>query len=434
MIDFCKIRTFKQPEINRLLNWSQTNFKPYKNHYKKDYNYFLSYSNGSARFHLDFHKVFEDGKIIGFSYVDVCFSPHYFFNDHLHNGNDFAPLQCIETIKNIIDYLQISANEINYYDVVNIEYGLNLQLNRDVPQLLNGLIYSRRTPFQISEKYSTYKFAGNSKYKKIKAYDKGIQFADYPQFKINTNTFRFEVKSKKSAFINEKGIYNLNDLLNIQKYDVLFQSIIDEWQKVLLINTTPDFKTLKPDEVQFVKGANKIQFWDDLIEEIDRKKFARYKEKYYKILKGKNNLHTEIKRQIIDKILSLQSGAYFPQKTPINTQKDINANSTDILLKGKTAPPQQNNRVCLVTKLNISMQKNTSKYLCSTGLKWYYKNDIETYQKLKDRFLTDNKKEIDLEGQIYFISHNIRNYKTNQYNNRKRFEQRNYHPNQLQLF
>ena len=79
------------------------------------------------------------------------------------------------------------------------------------------------------------------------------------------------------------------------------------------------------------------------------------------------------------------------------------------------------------------MQKKTSKYLCSAGLKYYKENDPETYQKLKEKFLTREKWHLDLPEQFYFIAHNIRNTKTNEYHNRKKFIERNYNVNQLQF-
>ena len=49
------------------------------------------------------------------------------------------------------------------------------------------------------------------------------------------------------------------------------------------------------------------------------------------------------------------------------------------------------------------------------------------------QYLTKNKRNIDIDKQIYYIAHNIRNTLTNQYHNRKKFEQRNYPDNQLRF-
>ena len=432
MLDNLKFRTFDQTIIKRLAEMQ--GFERYQH---RNNNYFGLRRYGNL-LRLDFRKCFEAGEFAGFHYLDISISPHYHFNNYLHNGNDFTPENCIKTVPDILTYLGIEPQEYEDLKVVNIEFGLNIIPTTDIKNLINNLLFSRKTKFIIpKDKTPFFKITNTTKQKLIKAYAKGLQFADSPQFRINLNTFRFEVKSKKSLNIEKYGIHKVTDLLKIETYQRLEQEIINEWQNVLIINKTPDYTTLKPNEVQFVKGANKVEFWDDLKGEMNRNKFTRYKEKYYKILQGKNNLHTQIKGQIIDKFFNWSTGAYLPQKTPINKGNHQNAKEYPKEINGKSAPPQQNIRLCLVTGLDISMQKKTSKYLCSTGLKWYYKNEFATFQKLSAKYLTDSKKEIDLEKKIYYLSHNIRNCKTNPNHNtrnaRKRFECRNYHKQQLQF-
>ena len=432
MLDNLKFRTFDQTIIKRLAEMQ--GFERYQ-HRNNNYIGFCKYGK---LMRLDFRKVFEGGKLVGFHYLDISISPHYHFNNYLHNGNDFTPENCIKTVPDILTYLGIEPQEYEDLKVVNIEFGLNIIPTTDIKNLINNLLFSRKTKFIIpKDKTPFFKITNATKQKLIKAYAKGLQFADSPQFRINLNTFRFEVKSKKSLNIEKYGIHKVTDLLKIETYQRLEQEIINEWQNVLIINKTPDYTTLKPDEVQFVKGANKVEFWDDLKGEINRNKFTRYKEKYYKILQGKNNLHTQIKGQIIDKFLNWSNGADLPQKTPINKGKHQNAKEYPKEINGKSAPPQQNIRLCLVTGLDISMQKKTSKYLCSTGLIYYLENEPDIYKRLKDKYLTAEKRGSELRKQIYYIAHNIRNTKTNvehnKRNNRQRFEQRNYPKHQLQF-
>ncbi|WP_313214156.1 hypothetical protein [Soonwooa sp.] len=321
--------------------------------------------------------------------------------------------------------------------MVNIEFGLNIIPEIDIQNLINNILYYKKTPFKIPEPKNQFsKRSNNSKYKYLKAYAKGLQFADSPQFRINLNTFRFEVKSKKSLNIKKYGIDDVTDLLKIEIYQRLGQELLNEWDNVLLTNLTPDFSILKPDEVQYIKRANNPDFWNGLTD-ATRNKFSNEKRKYYKILTGKNNLHTQIKGQFVDKILFLAESANLPQRTLIKSGKGQNSQTYLKEIKGQSAPPQQLNRLCLVTDLSISMQKKTSKYLCSAGLKYYKENEPETYQRLKEKYLTPEKWSLDLPEQIYFIAHNIRNTKTNPKHNprysRKRFEIRNYPPDQLQF-
>lgn len=431
MLDNIKLSTKDQSIINRLAELP--GFTPYR-HRNNNFAGFRRYGN---LMRLDFRKSFENGNFAGFHHLEISISPHYHFNNYLHNGNDFAPQQCIKTLKEILQYISIKPDEYNALKVVNIEFGLNIIPETDIKHLIKNILYYKKTPFIIPEPKNEFsKRTDNTKYKYLKAYAKGLQFADSPQFRINLNTFRFEVKSKKSLNIKKYGIDDVTDLLKIEIYQRLGQELLNEWDNVLLTNLTPDFSNLKPDKVQYIKKANKPDFWNGLTG-ATRNKFSNEKRKYYKILKGKNNLHTQIKGQFIDKILSLSESANLPQRNPIKSEKGQNSQTYLKEINGQSAPHQQINRVCLVTGLNISIQKMTSKYLCSAGLKYYKENEPETYQRLKEKYLTPEKWNLDLPEQIYFIAHNIRNAKTNQHhnprNNRKRFELRNYPPDQLQF-
>jgi hypothetical protein len=314
--------------------------------------------------------------------------------------------------------------------VVNIEFGLNIVPETDIKNLINGLYFYKKTPFKIGN-FPYFKKTDATSYKQIKAYAKGLQFLESPQYGIHSNTFRFEVKTKQSKNIRKYGIITATDLLNLETYNQLAQNLLDEWKNILLTNQTPDFSNLKPDEVQFIINAKNFDFWNDMIQPKYRNKFGRYKDKYYSILKTKNNLHHLIKLKIIDKLINLQSGANSTQKTPINRGKVQILKTTPQLINLESAPPHQNNSVCLVTKLDISMQRKGSKYLCLVGLKYYKENEPEIYKILEEKYLTEDKKNTDMKTQFYYLAHCIRNVKTNIVHNRKRFENRNYNKQQL---
>lgn len=429
MLDFIKLRINNQELINRVfLHPDFVKCKPKNNYY---YSKFQKEIN--TKLQLDFLKSRENGK---FTFVDLCISPHYHFNNYLHNGNDLTPENCIKSIFEILDYLQIKSYELNELKVVNLEVGVNIIPETDVKELINGIYYSKKTPFMVYDsKIPHYRRTEkkDSEYKIIKTYAKGLQCHERQQYQVDINTFRFEVKTKKHRKIKSLGITTAKDLLNIAKYPRLAEEVINEWQNVLLINLTPDLATLRRDEVRFIKQSVKFDFWNDLITKKHRNTVRNNKNKYYNILKGKNNLHHLIKLQIIDKIYQLLNCANSPQETPIN--KGILKTKETALntINGENAQLEQTNRQCLVTGLRIDMQKKNSVYLSNTGLLWYYKNDIKTFLQLQNRFLTSEKRKLKIIEQIYYIAHNIRNTKTNEYHNRNKFVERNYNVNQLQF-
>lgn len=429
MLDFIKLRIDNQELINRVfLHPDFVKCKPKNNYYYSKYQKEIE-----KKLQLDFHKINDFNE---FDYVDVCISPHYHFNNYLHNGNDLTPENCIKSIFEILDYLHIKSDELDELKVVNLEVGVNIIPKTDVKELINGIYYSKKTPFMVYDsKIPHYRRTEkkDSEYKIIKTYAKGLQCHERQQYEVDINTFRFEVKTKKHRKIKSLGITTAKDLLNIAKYPRLAEEVINEWQNVLLINLTPDLATLRRDEVRFIKQSVKFDFWNDLITNKSQNTFSNNKKKYYNILKGKNNLHHLIKLQIIDKIYQLLNCANSPQETPIN--KGILKTKETALntINGENAQLEQTNRLCLVTGLRIDMQRKNSVYLSNAGLLWYYKNDIKTFLQLQNRFLTSEKRKLKIIEQIYYIAHNIRNTKTNEYHNRNKFVERNYNVNQLQF-
>lgn len=334
MLDNLKFSITDQNIIRRLLGFAESEMIPRK----PQNNNYICYSKFGALMRFDFRKSMEIGVLIGFRHVEVSISPHYHSNNYLHNGNDFAPLNCLNALRDIFALLQIKETEFDLLKVVNIEYGLNLIPNVDIKNLINGISFHKRTPFIIPDPAKPYfKITDATKYKQIKAYAKGLQFIDYPEYGIDPNTFRFEVKSKQSKCIAKTGIRTVKDLFNEKVYDELFQSILDEWDSILVLNNR-----LK--NTQRLKDASVKDFWQQIMGDKHRIKFIRERENYYKELTAKNNFHHQIKLLIIDKVTSFQNVTNSTQKTMINKGK--------VNIRGR--PSQLINLESVTNSLNIS--------------------------------------------------------------------------------
>jgi hypothetical protein len=88
------------------------------------------------------------------------------------------------------------------------------------------------------------------------------------------------------------------------------------------------------------------------------------------------------------------------------------------------------NVVCMVTGLNISMQRQGSLLLSHTGLKFYQKHFPETFRTIKNKYLTSTWVNHDNQKQIEEMAHNIRTFRKN----RKRQQKRLYNDSQIKLF
>lgn len=431
MLDNTKFSTTEPEIINRML------FHPdfVKCRPKTNYYHSFHHKKFGVKLSLDFRKSVENGKVVGYGYLEINVSPHYHFNQYRHNGNDFTPYDCIKTIFEILNYLGIEQGEYNELKVVNIEFGLNIILKTYIKNLINGLYLYKRKRFKTPEqiKKPLYKESDTSKEKTIKAYAKGIQCHEVLNApEIDINTFRFEVKHKKSRPIKsmlKKQTVTALDLLELETYKIFSQELINEWEQILLINLEPNLNGLQSEQMQFITDAKKVDFWENIIAENHRNTFGENKKKYYKILKGKNNLHTQIKLQIIDKLYKFSECANSPQKTPINKGKVCFDEIPSQLIKCENAHFSK----CTVTGLDISIQREGLPYLKREGLRHLYRTNKRRFYQIRDRFMPLEFITKSLEEQIVRIESNIRHTYDNKALCQRLMQERNYHPNQLQF-
>ena len=362
MMDNVKLLSESRLIISRLL--SLPIFKPMK--YGKYYDYLVHKSYG-IKFRLQFRKVVSKGEFIGYKHVEIIFAPHYHYNGYKHNGNDFSPINCIKTIQEILDELEFLKSEYSELKVVNLEFGFNLVLSIYFGLIIDGLLFHSKTNFYKKFKnLQHYLITDSTTYKQIKVYAKGLHCHEkLNAFDVDKNTLRIEVKSKQAKYIKEQGIFTANDLLNLSKYDKLMGTILNEWDRVLLLNLNPNFSYMKKDEVEFIQNANTKSFWEDLLaENVNRNKFGRQKNKYYKILKGENNLHLQIKNKIIDKIEQFKSDA----NSTIELQKET---STKVFSTTKLKTKKTINLEYAPLYKIIDVNKRIKKMLRSTSFQTY---------------------------------------------------------------
>lgn len=250
--------------------------------------------------------------------VEVLFKPHYYFNNGLHNANDYTVKDCIDTVLEFKNTFEI---DLKLLKVINIEFGINILSPICIKKLITFLQYHEQNEFKNDTglAYSKRSFTANSNgtinlYKIIKAYAKGLQFPQYSDI----NTFRFEVKSKQSKYINPLGIYTANDLLNFDCYLNMSNRLLEEWNKVLLLDCQTDFSDLSSIEQEKIKDYLNTFTWFDISQDPYKNRFIKERAKYYKLInKIPNNLKNRLTKTISDKLEYLKSGY-------ISTQNDIN--------------------------------------------------------------------------------------------------------------
>lgn len=362
--------------------------------------------------------------------LEITGSLHYYFNNGEHNANDFYVTDAIIIVNEL---KQLFSLDLSQCYIVNLEFGINLYMPIDAKTFINGFLYSERNRF-INDNDLPYSLKAGSidssgkhnHYKTIKAYIKGMQFPKY----CDPNTFRFEIKSKQSKYIKNLGVKTLSDLLYLPTYQIFGNTLINEWNNILLIDLNID--PVKEKERKYWNDM----FWRKQLLDNNRNKFSYHKKNFKSLLEKKypkNIYHSalEIIKQKIDAIST-------PTKTNQILKND--ADSTPIIKTKNDADSiiyingncTNSNKQCPVTGLNISMQQKRSFLLSHTGLKYYFKNDRKTFEEVKLIYLTSIHRNKDHKTQIMEIAHNIRNtWKNRKESKRRYFEE---HQNQLHLF
>jgi hypothetical protein len=244
--------------------------------------------------------------------VEVLFKPHYHFNNGLHNGNDFTILDSIKTIQTFIDKFEIPADEAR---VINMEFGLNVIPSINIKDLISFIIYHNNNAFvnhtglPFSKVATSTNKAGKWNFHKmIKAYAKGLQHPDY----TDLNTFRFEVKSNRHAYIKRNlNVTTLQDLLDIEPYLKMQEIILKEFKDVLILDPDAAPQLTTKEQQKLSKYQNSCT-WYRIVNENKRNHFNKHKLRYYRLIdQDRNNLKLTLTELIESKLNELKKGCEF---------------------------------------------------------------------------------------------------------------------------
>ncbi len=427
MLDFLKILITDENQISSIYNHELLNEYSLTNKSRINKNTGLSevYQAKECKYYKDVFFCFYPNKL------EILFKPHYYYNDTLHNANDFKVLDCIKTLRDFAQMFSLSTDEIR---IINIEFGVNALSPIDCKNLITYAEYHDKNQFRttndnliyskISLKYN--KQGKGNTYKMIKFYAKGIQFAEY----ANINTFRFEVKSKRTKYIKSLGVFTYADLLRPETYKILANNILLEFDKVLIldVDVNKDCLSVK-DNKRLTEYLNPIKWFKAL--QGHRNTFNNHKKNYIKLLdKTGNNIHVELREIISDKLDYLLKGC--ADLTPLTITEDCAILSSSIIRNCTTSSIQQPIKQCKLTGVDISMQKKESCYLSHTGLWHLYNNDFKQFDEVKRRYLSSKWIGFDIDIQVKEIAHNIRT----RINDKAKRERSNYikNRNQFNLF
>jgi hypothetical protein len=353
-------------------------------------------------------------------------SLHRFFNNGVHNHNDLSLENVYLAIRRLCEALNVTPSDIV---LEGLEFGVNIKMDQKPRNYIVSAIMRKNTPFvSFSDHVTKGKSAsGVCKYTNfsIKIYDKGLQY-NRPG-----NLLRIEIAVNKMRYFKERGVdlHTLADIdeTNIYKLQNLLRQTIDE---VLFCDPIPDdtARFSQKDLNALLKGNN-LNNWlhampvsDNYPQKHNDPGYKCARTKYnrqmmrFKTLVEKYGL-TSYKDEIISKITEkcIQLHRTRNEQSVYNLTDKNDQDEKEFCIQPHTEHIQLNCTTCPVTGLNISMQKDYSRFLCTSGIKYYMKNDINVWQELYQR-LSPKWQNAPLEKQIEEIHHSIRN----EYNNTKR--------------
>ncbi|MBW8243046.1 hypothetical protein K1F50_09565 [Muricauda oceani] len=361
--------------------------------------------------YLEFHRTVSEktgelGKFMVASYhkckIKVYDSGTIFFSGSIHkmhnsikgieapnrdpkgfNGNDFYFQDIIEIREHICSLFNVTPECLV---LQNIELGLNLNSIFNPQDFIKWLLLFEGNEFEFHFD-GLYAQSIHQQYI-IKIYNKGRQYA------MQTNTLRFEIKVLKMQHqLNHVGFRTMADI-GPNVIGLAFDYLIKQLQKVLYYDITIQMKGLQDKQKSKLKDFKNPRYWSGLTPKKrhrDRKKLNILIESKSKNLKSELALLVNKKREQFNQL----------SETPFVEQfnhSNIGLNNTPL-----------KNRICPVTGIDISMQKEGSKLLSNTGLKHLEKTNLKEFKRLQSILLTGEYNKF--ERTVYdMMSKQIRNY------------------------
>lgn len=322
--------------------------------------------------------------------VTIAGSLHIYYNKGAHNYNDFSYNAFLGVVEDLIIKFKLDPKDCLLRCV---EIGINILPPLPSNKILDFSFLHKTKPFEWGKNSEEGKYLQvvHSQYI-IKLYNKALHYIN-KGFDIDAEILRFEIKYTKMQKLNNIGIYTLQDLINYDLYNFK-DTLLTEWNNVLFFDNTIQSKS-----VRLMNYKNPI-YWRELIDKKTKTNFYKHKD-ILKVLTANysDNIQAKITRIMSDKIDYLNGrGARIDPLTIRSVHTPFI--NTDV-------------KLCQVTGLNISMQKETSILLSHSGLKYYYQTNKKVFEQVKRKYLPKIWHKVKFNIQIKELAHNIRNTSSN---------------------
>lgn len=188
-------------------------------------------------------------------YFTVNGSLHKYFNEGLHNFNNFKTSQLNNVIDSLKDKFYINPENT---DLFKLEIGFNIELPIKVTEFLDYLISTPNKRFVElnTDNQGIGKICTRTEYD-IKVYDKGEQIKSK-----NKSLLRIELRIKKRRYLNKLGIFTLADLKNPVKISVLANLLYTMFEDIIFYERNIDESKLTTSQLIYLLRHKDAFFWE----------------------------------------------------------------------------------------------------------------------------------------------------------------------------
>ena len=367
------------------------------------------------------------------------------------NGNQFTTQNILEVKKHLGNLFDCHYKQMIFE---NAEYGINGTTIFNPRLFIKGVLYHNGKQFEFKHD-KNYAEAKHQRYY-LKIYNKSKQYG------MTENTLRVEIKIIKTEDVKHIGIKTFDDV-NEHTLSKAYELLMKRFNEVVYYDKTISKKSLSPRQNRTLDRYSNQDHWLDELTPKNRDYHKKQLSNF--IAKYSSNLRQQIEGDIKEKFViinrlsesennyeiesknEIKRQCYFRSKNHTNKKDEfviINRSSIGLYITNDTSKreevkkvknnevkaPEYRDRKCLITGLDISMQKESSILLSHTGLKHHSKTNKKEFENIKNKHLSKKWIEADFKTQIKELAHNIRN----KYNNVKTGSRKRQSKTQTQMF
>lgn len=228
-------------------------------------------------------------------YTEVSGSLHKYFNNGIHNYNQFGLTDLNKTISILSEKTSL---DLPKFKVDAVEVGCNFSPPIPSEEIIQNSLMYKRSAFEskICSDEGSYKQANLDEYA-IKLYDKKKHY-EMRNHDVGEEILRFEIKINKMRKLSSFSVFHLSDLVNnLHKIKDILPEL---WDHVLHYDPAMNEK-IKEETIRY---AN-VNFWINLLKKKNRSYHYHHK-KLYRLMEENNcSIQAQVKKIIIETLDAL---------------------------------------------------------------------------------------------------------------------------------